>query len=1033
MRSKRILRVRTLHPALEHELARYVLEARRSASLKELNILVPAHDLGRHLQHTLARWIGAAFNVRPLTFPELAKALVFERVIESKRLPLQTIVEFLIARKAVRVTLGVGTYFAPIRDFPSTPRAILSSLTDLKKADISAERLAGGVGSSKLMELAGTYAEAERLKTEARSFDESDLLAMAAEMAPTSPLLKGALAICLYGFPDLNQLERRLFAACIEGRQAHAFVPDDVAGYAAPLVEWLKSLGFEREEHSDERRAISAGVTFVSAPGVAHEVQEIARQILTHAAAGTRFSDVAVFLRNPAEYERTIRDGFDAAGIPHTFLEGIAAAEMPAGRLLRLLMRIRLGDYPRPDTMEFLGLAPLHPRLLKEHPEASPADWDRYSREAGIMKGREHWRRLPDLRRRIEWRVGRIEKEPEGAPDEATLAILRRDLASLRVFERVVNLLLKRLASIPDQATVGEMMGGLIRALVSVAHLRADDRAIVRTLADVAGQAAADEVVSLETFGTLLEDLLTERMPSSTGSRSGGVVVSTLSAALGLPFKIVFIPGLVERSFPPPPRQDPILLDEEREALNAALGTDLKTRDRRAAEEQFYFHHALRAASEAVILTYPRLDAATGHVRVPSHFLLQVAEEKTGEPVDYAKLEKLTTRIPLSRFESPVPLTAGEWDLSGSVRALADGQPARLAGLPGLPMIVRGTTAEAHRWGKRTFTDYDGLLGEAVAVPDTLSATHLETYGTCPFRFLGSRILGVRIIEEPEAVTTLTPLDRGSIIHEILESFLSNLVRDGLLPFDRARLAEYRSRLDQTARRVFRDFERSGAVGYPFMWKVEQEHILTDLQGWLSIEVGEAEGFVPAFFEARFGPSRWGVSTPGSTGKPLELTPGTHPIRLTGFVDRIDLHPGGRARIIDYKSGAVYNMRPNLFRGGENLQLPIYLLAADQMLRDNGRSHGAEEAQYFYVTSKGRFRRIGFTRAALDQRRTEFDTILRTMTEGIASGIFPQNPSPENCRYCDYVAVCGHGRTALVERKAGDPAVEALQAMWEIK
>jgi hypothetical protein len=287
-------------------------------------------------------------------------------------------------------------------------------------------------------------------------------------------------------------------------------------------------------------------------------------------------------------------------------------------------------------------------------------------------------------------------------------------------------------------------------------------------------------------------------------------------------------------------------------------------------------------------------------------------------------------------------------------------------------------------------------------------ATHLETYGTCPFRFLGSRILG---------------------------SFLSGLVRDALLPFDRARLAEYRSRLDQMARRVFHDFERSGAVGYPFMWTVEQEHILTDLQAWLSREVEDAGGFVPAFFEARFGPSRYGAPTPGSSAVPLELTVGGRPLRLTGFVDRIDLHPAGRAHVIDYKSGGIYNVKPNLFRGGQSLQLPIYILAADQMLREGGRSHRTEEAQYFYVTSKGRFQRIGFTRAALDERRTEFLMILGTMTDGIASGIFPQNPGRggENCRYCDYVAVCGHGRSALVERKAGDPATESLRAMWEIE
>ncbi len=372
--------------------------------------------------------------------------------------------------------------------------------------------------------------------------------------------------------------------------------------------------------------------------------------------------------------------------------------------------------------------------------------------------------------------------------------------------------------------------------------------------------------------------------------------------------------------------------------------------------------------------------------------------------------------------------------MSASVRALAERSPARLTGLPGFPAILRGTTTEANRWGKRAFTGYDGLLGAAVAGPDTLSATQLETYGLCPFKFYGSRILAVRIIDEPEAVETLTPLDRGSIIHGILEQFLSALAKDGLLPFDRARLDEYRRRLEQTAREVFHDFEQSGAVGYPFMWIAQKEHILTDLQAWLSIEVVESEGFVPTFFEARFGPTAWGTPTPGSTPVPLELTAGGHRVRLTGYVDRIDLHPAGRARVIDYKSGGVYNERENLFRGGQSLQLPIYILAVDQMLRQNGRSHTTDEAQYFYVTSKGRFHRIRFTRQALEDRRSEFETILRTMTRGIASGVFPQNPNRgKNCQWCDFKAVCGHARSALVERKLNDPAIRNLRSMWEIE
>jgi hypothetical protein len=219
------------------------------------------------------------------------------------------------------------------------------------------------------------------------------------------------------------------------------------------------------------------------------------------------------------------------------------------------------------------------------------------------------------------------------------------------------------------------------------------------------------------------------------------------------------------------------------------------------------------------------------------------------------------------------------------------------------------------------------------------------------------------------------------------------------------------------------------------MWRVEQERILTDLEAFLAQEAAEEMGFVPAFFEARFGPSPWTPPRPGSTVEPLELNLGDRTVRLTGFIDRIDLHPSGAARVIDYKSGGVYGEKDNLLRGGQSLQLPIYLLAADKMLADNGRPGQAQEAQYYYLTSKGRFRRVRFTREGLNDRRRDFDTILLTIAQNVEAGIFPQNPGRDggNCQWCAYQPVCGHGRVRLIERKVGDPATSALRAMWEIE
>src|SRR5437588_8800909 len=157
-------------------------------------------------------------------------------------------------------------------------------------------------------------------------------------------------------------------------------------------------------------------------------------------------------------------------------------------------------------------------------------------------------------------------------------------------------------------------MAGLVRALQTVESLDVDDKNAVQALASVAGAKLEDEEVTFETFAGLLEDLLAERSPPADVYRTGRVIVSSLGGALGLPFQLVLIPGLVERSFPAPARQDPILLDAERDALNARYGTALAQRVHRAAEERFTFSHALGAAAARLIFSFPRLDAATGQV-----------------------------------------------------------------------------------------------------------------------------------------------------------------------------------------------------------------------------------------------------------------------------------------------------------------------------------------------------------------------------------------------------------------------------------
>ena len=55
--------------------------------------------------------------------------------------------------------------------------------------------------------------------------------------------------------------------------------------------------------------------------------------------------------------------------------------------------------------------------------------------------------------------------------------------------------------------------------------------------------------------------------------RYGRVFVGTPDQARGRSFRVVFVPGLAERMFPQKPREDPMMLDGMREAVDPALPT----------------------------------------------------------------------------------------------------------------------------------------------------------------------------------------------------------------------------------------------------------------------------------------------------------------------------------------------------------------------------------------------------------------------------------------------------------------------------
>jgi hypothetical protein len=237
------------------------------------------------------------------------------------------------------------------------------------------------------------------------------------------------------------------------------------------------------------------------------------------------------------------------------------------------------------------------------------------------------------------------------------------------------------------------------------------------------------------------------------------------------------------------------------------------------------------------------------------------------------------------------------------------------------------------------------------------------------------------------------------------------------------------------ARDAFARREQMGVTGRPLIWAMDRREISEDLVRWYDAEVRDlgTAGVLPGAFEARFGPSRHGLGeedTQVSRDEPLRLRANGREVLLQGRIDRIDWDDARtRFRVIDYKTGRNRPSASAFFQRGEALQLPVYLHAAADLL---GIDPADGEAQYFYVSRRGEFRRHVLTGEQLAARRESFAQILATAADGIDGGFFGLNPEHDHCRWCDYKDVCDARRERLMQGKREDPRGAAYRALEEL-
>ena len=470
-------------------------------------------------------------------------------------------------------------------------------------------------------------------------------------------------------------------------------------------------------------------------------------------------------------------------------------------------------------------------------------------------------------------------------------------------------------------------------------------------------------------------------------------------------FKQVYVLGLRENEFPFYKDENWIYNDSERDDL-AALGIPLPSSADGYGEDIHFFMNACAAATERLVLTY---FADEEHKASP--YIGEILSLFTDLEV---KVKKAETAVEdsLSREELELALAR-----SGQTGALEQMEP----GLAESAGSDRKRLQKATGWNGNPD---DTMLLQRISrqIGDRFSASKLETYRSCPFKFLVTYVWKQK--EAEAAGEDMDAGQRGSLLHKVLEKFIGKHLGEKL---QESQHAELQKELDEIFDTVCQEFADKGGLYPGDFWQHDKEQQRLLLHRWLRSEIaysGQGE-WRPVSTEQAFGRKDNGEVALDINGRR---------IYLNGKIDRID-RAGDAFFITDYKSGDTPKQKEF---ADTDLQLPLYLFAAATQNEGNVAGGGyyslkdaERKASFMFPEAAGTvpwktFSEAkdanGNTAAVTDMKELQatLQRVLGELLERMAQGDFSPTPAKDCERNCPAAAVCRF-RVITRDREEEDP------------
>ncbi len=1012
----------------------------RDHPLEEKILIVPSFVAGRQLGEALAREAGSFINLRFLTLPTLAAEILERSGRAGEARPMTSSADLALTDRLYRGLLDGGKleYFRPAGASPGLSLALHRALRDLRldgltSADLEPRHFLVGSKGRELALLLGLY---ERELEDKKLLDLPALLARAAEAASNAPVSALVLSPADRSF---SPLERRLVEAAASGRLV--LVPGDpVLGLERPRqcypgpeatvppaasgrLSWLFA---PREAKADVK---GPEIEIFRALGPANECREILRRL----AAGKIPFDQAEVLAPAGSAHATAFFLFASrTGLPVTFGDGLPVSFTSPGRLFFGLAAWLAADFLSDELCRLLENgdivlpgpvrgAPLPARSACRHLRRAMIGWDRD----------RYKDRLDALLEGTRADLETLEKDESDQDCDGAAGRAETFIEAIAEIDALAEGVRRILDPIPRPGADGKYgLRSLCRSfsdLIGEFGSEASDldrrakTALLDRLEEIITESGA-QPMSLREALDLLRTAGASLRAGASPPLPGRLHVSSLltGGVSGRP--VTFVAGLDEASFPGRGLQDPILLDEERAAVSPTLPTSGDV----LRSHLFGLAAVLASLRGRVVLSYSSFDILDGREAFPSSVVLQAFRLLNGDAdLDYAALDRaLPEAAGFLPGERDRAFDEIEWWLD---RLRSDPRPDGPRTLAAnFPELAAGAAALEARRGEE-LTPYDGVVDIAPLRAEVdpvaggkavMSPTRLELLAKCPFGYFLRHVLKVQPPEEVvfDRTRWLDPLQRGSLIHEILCDFMTEVSGKN----EAVDAGRHAALMDRLAEAAISEMSRKIPAPSPGIFESEKRDILETLEIFMKAEARREKRGRPLAFEKPIADER------------IDLGRG-RAFRLRGFVDRVDEIAADTYRIIDYKTGSASSYEDMVcFGRGRNLQPALYAVALEQMMARErpGSEPRVAESGYFFPSRRGEGHEIMVGDFDRDRLRHLLNDLLLILENGwFVAG------KDANCRYCDYAAVCGSGGPdcAKAKREASPEVFAAYDKLDEYK